>query len=966
VEGFNVFIEKARSAEHEEREWTYVRKDGARLTVNLVVTALRDSSGEIIGFLGVAMDITARKKAEETLRASEERFRLIVDSVEDYALLMLDPQGYVSSWNAGAERIKGYRADEIIGQHFSRFYLPEAIARNHPGEELRIAAKEGRYREEGWRVRKDGSRFLADVAITAIRDPAGRLRGFAKVTRDITARKMAEQELEKSQERLKAVLNSSLDGVIVYEAVRDEGGALRDLRFAMINPTAEKLMQVDASEILGRTIRDKFPAVATDGLLEKFIRVIEEGVALDCEYQSSSTGAPRWYRLAGVKLGDGLALSYSEITARKLFERQLQEAKERAESADRAKSDFLANMSHEIRTPMNGVIGMTGLLLDTHLDARQRQLADTIRNSAESLLGLMNDILDFSKIEAGQMTFEELDFDLRKVVEDALEIMAGQAQAKGIELVGGVGPEVPFKLRGDPGRVHQVLMNLIGNAIKFTKVGEVAVHVALETETTAEVRLRFEIKDSGIGIPPDAKARLFRPFVQADSSTSRKFGGTGLGLAICKRLADAMNGNIGVESVPGEGSTFWVTLNFLRQEDVGNQPQPAEEFGDTRVLIVDDNETSLQFLHQQIGAWRLRNGCAPTGEAALAMLQQAIAEKDPYLLAIIDMEMPAMDGLDLARKIRSEPRLADTRLILLTPFGKLSSSDELKTANIAACCVKPVRPSALFDRIVQVLSRPSTASSSSPREPFMRSTGRVALRRESILLAEDNAVNQEVALGNLRKLGYPADVATSGIEVLQALQRKRYDVILMDCQMPELDGYEVTRRIRQQEEKGRQRTWIIAMTANVMVGDRERCLAAGMDDYISKPLRRVELRAALERSATHSICTLDIGTLEELREQGDGMLGQLILLFAGSAPALLSDMRSAYESSSAGDLSAAAHTLKGSCSNFGPSPLFELCAQIEQVALANRVDKSTLELIGSAERELYRLIEDLKSYHDFP
>ena len=328
---------------------------------------------------------------------------------------------------------------------------------------------------------------------------------------------------------------------------------------------------------------------------------------------------------------------------------------------------------------MNGVIGITEMLLDTGLNLEQRNLTETIRTSGESLLTIINDILDFSKIEAGHLSLEELDFDLREVVEDTLEMMAGQAQAKGIELVGGVEPEVPTKLRGDSGRVHQVLTNLISNAIKFTTSGEVAIRVTAQAETETEVQARFEIKDTGPGIPPETQARLFQPFVQADSSISRKFGGTGLGLAICKRLAESMNGSIGVESTPGKGSTFWVKLKFDRQVEVKMQPQTIHEFVDTRVLIVDDNETSRKFVHNHILAWRLRNGCARTGEEALAMLRQSVAEKAPYSVAIIDLQMPEMDGLALVRQINADPLLSATRLILLTQFGKPIPTDELKT-----------------------------------------------------------------------------------------------------------------------------------------------------------------------------------------------------------------------------------------------------------------------------------------------
>ena len=725
--------------------------------------------------------------------------------------------------------------------------LPEAIETGHPDEELRIAAKEGHYAEEGWRVRKDGSRFLADVLITAIRSDTGELCGFAKITRDITERKKTEQESQKSRERLDAILSSSLDGIIVFEAVRDELGVLRDLRFTMINPAAEKLIRLNAADLLGQTLLEKLPPADAGGLFEKFTRIIEEGIALDFEHQSQVKGSRRWYRLAGVKLGDGLVLSYSDITPRKLFEQQLQEAKQRAEFADNAKSEFLANMSHEIRTPMNGVIGMTALLLDTELDVEQREFAETIRASGETLLVIINDILDFSKIEARQLSFQELDFDLRNVVENTLEIMAAQAQAKGIELVGGVEPEVPTMLRGDSARLQQVLTNLVNNAIKFTKSGEVAIRVTAKGQTATDVHVRFEIKDTGIGILPEIQARLFQPFVQGDSSTSRRFGGSGLGLAICKRLAESMNGSIGVESIPGQGSKFWVTLKFSRQLGAEIEHKSVQEFVGMRVLTVDDNQTCRQFLHQQISAWRMRNGSAGAGEEALAMLGQAVAERAPYRVAIIDMQMPGMDGLSLARKIKADPQLSETRPVMLTPFGKPIPSGELETAKIVACCVKPVRPSALFDSILKALDRSADASKSRQ----MRKAVPLQLRKDRILLAEDNLANQRFALANLRKLGYEADVAFNGLEVLDALKIKQFDIILMDCQMPQMDGYEVTREIREREQIG-ERPWIIAMTANAMVGDREKCLKAGMDDYLSKPFRFEELRTAMARGSSQT------------------------------------------------------------------------------------------------------------------
>lgn len=999
-----------------------LRKDGATFPVEIIAKTVNYKGR--IARVALLRDITERKRTERALRDMAELQKAIVENAA-YAIIATTEDGLIHTFNPAAEKMLGYKASQVIDKmtpgifHDSQevaeraaLFSEEFGTTIEPGFEVFVAkARRNLSNEYEWTyIRKDGTRFPVLISVSALRDSAGNITGFLGISNDITERKAAEsllhqrtQELQESEEKYRILFEQSKDGLLLIDNnrfVNCNAAAVEVLKYN----TKEELLQTHPSELSppfqpdGRPSyekADEMIAIAMEKGSHRFEWIHRKANGEDFPVEVTLTLIPfqsrrlvhtAWRDITDRKKAEEALHQHQEHLEElvKIRTAELATAKDAADAANRAKSAFLATMSHEIRTPMNGVIGMTSLLLDTELNPQQRDFVETIRTSGDTLLTIINDILDFSKIEAGKMELEVHPFNLRECVESSLDLLVTKAEEKGIEIGALIEGHAPTKILGDITRLRQILVNLLNNAIKFTHHGEVFVNVTSrqlseepDSAEEPEYELHFAVRDTGIGIPQDRADRLFQSFSQVDTSIARKYGGTGLGLAISKRLAEIMGGTMWVESQEGKGSTFHFTIRTKATEATLpvylETDQPVLQ--DKRVLIVDDNATNRKILKLQTEAWGMTPILVNSGPEALSLLQK----DEKFDLAILDMHMPEMDGLTLAKEIRHSHNTHSLPLVMLSSVGQSVKGEDMSL--FATFLSKPVKASQLYNSLIGLFAGEIEVQTQYTKKKtgksLFDSTMGVRLPLD-ILLVEDNPTNQKIALHLLERLGYRADVAGNGLEALDALRQRFYDVILMDVQMPEMDGLEATRCIRR-EWQGEKCPRIIAMTANVMDEDRKDCMDTGMDDYVSKPIRVEQLIAALKKCTPKNQkieveednpCApidppppiLDSKALDKLKDiAGDeSFFKELIASFLSTSPQLIADMHHALEQGDAAKVKRAAHTLKSGSADFGAMKLSEFCKELEMLGKSGEIEGAS-QLIKQIETEYNRVKSALEA-----
>jgi PAS domain S-box-containing protein len=936
------------------REITALHRDGHEFRIEMsIAVAVGDGEDRLVAF---ARDVTEARRTRVRLQEAEQSFRELIDRLED-GYFEFDVQGAFRFVNDAYCRMIGYSAEELVGANYNDVAIDPVHAQRM------LDAYRGVY-QTGQPLKsfdftvtcKNGSKKYVEDSVSLKRDAGGRPIGFVGIRRDCTARRIAEDRLRQSEERYRNVLAQLEDG---YFEVTLDG------TYEYVNDAFCRIVGLRGEQLVGHSFREFFDEATQRFLYAAYRRVYQTGEPIKSfEYSLLANDGTRRHVEDSVTLrrdAAGAPVGFRgvrrDITARKEAEQELGKARDAAEAANRAKGEFLANMSHEIRTPMNGIIGMTELALQTELTAYQTDCLTTVKTSAAALMTIINDILDFSKIESRKLELEAAPFSLADTVADTVRPLALQAHKKGLELITDVPAEVPATLIGDAVRLRQVLTNLVGNAVKFTERGHVMLAVTQESDHGGRVALRFAVSDTGIGIPSEKHLAIFEAFSQADGSTTRRFGGTGLGLAISSTLVKLMGADIVLQSEPDRGSTFSFTIVFDTAVSRTTLLTIERRLEGVRVLIVDDNAVNRQVFQGQAMHWGMVPTVVSGGREALAALADAKKAGQPFDLVLLDAQMPELDGFAVAGRIAQGADLAGATIMMLTSGGQYGDAARCRELGVTAYLTKPVKQSDLFDAICLALGRMPVK----PTRPAPAPRGAAAAKSLRILLAEDNVVNQRVAVGLLKKRGHHVAVVSTGLEALAALETDRFDLVLMDVQMPEMGGLEATAAVRAREQGTGRRTRIVAMTAHAMAGDRERCAAAGMDGYLPKPLvptdlfELVEGRDRASAGADADAAMFDHHELLHRLSGDEDLLADVVKMFVEDCPRRLEAIGGAIDRGDAAQIRAETHALKGAAGNLSAGGVFVAARALEAAVGDGRIE-ATKELYQRLSAEADRLL----------